>query len=131
MDCPVCHNAMITLELAEVEIDHCVECGGIWLDRGELDLLIGDRSKALETLGTLTQATAAAEQPRRCPLCDKRMKKVAVGPSRPAVVIDQCPRGEGLWFDRNELSQILAGSGLRPDSRVLHVLADMFGLNER
>ena len=27
---------MITLELQEVEIDHCIECGGIWLDSGEL-----------------------------------------------------------------------------------------------
>lgn len=45
MDCPVCHNAMITLELAQVEIDHCVECGGIWLDGGELEALIGDKEE--------------------------------------------------------------------------------------
>ena len=131
MDCPVCQSAMITLELEEVEVDHCVECGGVWLDSGELEMLIGDRSKALETLGSLTQVPPGAERPRRCPLCDKRMNKVAVGASRPAVVIDQCPRGEGLWFDRNELRQILAGSGLSPDSKILHVLADMFGLSER
>jgi len=34
MDCPVCKNAMITLELSEVEIDYCADCGGIWLDAG-------------------------------------------------------------------------------------------------
>jgi len=42
MDCPVCNNAMITLELDQVEIDHCTECGGIWLDAGELETLLGD-----------------------------------------------------------------------------------------
>jgi Zn-finger nucleic acid-binding protein len=36
MDCPACKKAMITLELADVEIDHCISCGGIWLDNGEL-----------------------------------------------------------------------------------------------
>ena len=38
---------MITLELADVEIDHCVGCGGIWLDRGEL-ARASDPSVALE-----------------------------------------------------------------------------------
>ena len=42
MNCPACHNAMITLELGEVEIDHCTDCGGIWLDSGELDALLDD-----------------------------------------------------------------------------------------
>ena len=37
MDCPVCKSAMITMELTEVEIDHCLDCGGIWLDAGELE----------------------------------------------------------------------------------------------
>jgi len=46
MDCPVCKNAMITLELEEVEIDHCTNCGGIWLDAGELELLLGQPEKA-------------------------------------------------------------------------------------
>lgn len=42
MNCPACKIAMITLELAEVEIDHCVNCGGIWLDAGELEILMDD-----------------------------------------------------------------------------------------
>ena len=39
MDCPACKEAMITLELEEVEIDYCPDCGGIWLDAGELGVL--------------------------------------------------------------------------------------------
>ena len=46
MDCPVCKNAMITLELEQVEVDHCLECRGIWLDAGELELLLGDAERA-------------------------------------------------------------------------------------
>ena len=47
MKCPVCHD--ITLVISErqgVEIDHCPQCRGVWLDRGELDKLI-ERSAAM------------------------------------------------------------------------------------
>ena len=40
MDCPVCKNAMIVLELDEVEVDYCADCRGVWLDSGELELLL-------------------------------------------------------------------------------------------
>ncbi len=105
---------MVTLELADVEIDHCLDCGGIWLDSGELELLMGDHAKALGALGILAQSDSPAERVRRCPLCDKRMKKAAVGSSQPPVVIDQCPKGQGLWFDRDELRRVLAVPALRP-----------------
>ena len=43
MDCPVCKDsAMIVLEMDEVEVDYCTECEGIWLDAGELEILLGD-----------------------------------------------------------------------------------------
>jgi Zn-finger nucleic acid-binding protein len=40
MNCPICN---VTLQIAErqgVEIDHCPQCRGVWLDRGELDKII-------------------------------------------------------------------------------------------
>ncbi len=41
MKCPNCkdHNLVIA-ERRGVEIDHCPECRGIWLDRGELDKIL-------------------------------------------------------------------------------------------
>ena len=41
MKCPVCKD--VTLLMTEkngVEVDYCPECRGIWLDRGELDMII-------------------------------------------------------------------------------------------
>ena len=127
MNCPVCRNAMITLELADVEIDHCVGCGGIWLDKGELDTMIGDKDMAHKTICSLVQAQPSGERPRRCPLCDKKMEKVVVSSSQPPLVVDRCSKGEGLWFDRGELTTILEKAELDPHSKVLRLLADMFG----
>ena len=61
MDCPTCHNAMITLELADVEIDHCTSCGGIWLDSGELELLLDDPAQAKRLLSSFQQSGSATE----------------------------------------------------------------------
>lgn len=127
MDCPVCSSAMITLELDNVEIDHCVQCGGIWLDGGELELLMEDAAKARHLLESFCEAPAASEQPRRCPICDRKMGKIIVGRSEPAPLIDKCRRGDGLWFDRGELQDVLSRGQLDETSRIQRLLANMFG----
>lgn len=127
MDCPACENAMITLELADVEIDHCVHCGGIWLDGGELELLMDGPEKAAQLLASLREDATGAEQPRKCPICDRKMAKIIVGPSAPPLRIDRCRRGHGLWFDRGELKEVLSRGQLDEESRIQRLLADMFG----
>jgi Zn-finger nucleic acid-binding protein len=127
MDCPTCRNAMITLELADVEIDHCTNCGGIWLDSGELELLLDDPAQAAGLLDSFRESASATEQPRECPICDKKMTKVTVAGSDRALLIDKCPRSDGLWFDKGELEDILARARLDEGNRIRQLLADMFG----
>lgn len=130
MDCPSCGNAMITLELADVEIDYCVGCGGIWLDAGELELLLDNPRKAASLLASFQEEPSATERARKCPICDKKMAKVVVGRSKPALRIDKCRRGDGLWFDSGELKDILDRGQLDEGSRIQRLLADMFAHNE-
>ena len=56
---------MITLELEDVEIDYCTECGGIWLDAGELELLLGEPQKAKQLLGSFEIESQTDERIRR------------------------------------------------------------------
>ncbi len=130
MDCPVCKNAMITLELAEVEIDHCTDCGGIWLDAGELEILLGEAQAARQLLNSFKVRPGAGEKPRKCPICDKKMQKIIVGAAEPALIIDECRRGDGLWFDKGELKDILDRAQLDKDHKIQKLLADMFGQDE-
>jgi uncharacterized protein len=46
MKCPVCDVDLLMTERQGAEIDYCPKCRGVWLDRGELDILI-ERSKTL------------------------------------------------------------------------------------
>jgi Zn-finger nucleic acid-binding protein len=40
MNCPTCNVILQISERQGIEIDHCPQCRGIWLDRGELDKII-------------------------------------------------------------------------------------------
>ena len=41
MRCPVCEETLRAVERHGVEIDVCPSCRGVWLDRGEVDRLLG------------------------------------------------------------------------------------------
>ncbi|HUV41812.1 MAG TPA: zf-TFIIB domain-containing protein [Sedimentisphaerales bacterium] len=129
MDCPVCRNAMITLELHEVEVDFCTDCSGIWLDAGELEILLADPLQAKILLDSFKVHTAYPEKPRKCPICLKKMLKIVVGNGTPPLVIDKCPKGHGLWFDKGELQQIFQKANLDKDSKIQGLLLDIFGQN--
>ena len=117
---------MITLELAEVEVDYCTDCGGIWFDSGELELLLGNSQHAKELLGSFKVDSGCTEKKRKCPICLKKMQKIDVGPSMPPILIDKCIRGDGLWFDRGELQEVLDKAELDKDSKIQKLLADIF-----
>jgi uncharacterized protein len=40
MTCPKCHGDMRAYERSGVTVDQCLECRGVFLDRGELEVLI-------------------------------------------------------------------------------------------
>lgn len=40
MKCPVDGTELVMSDRANVEIDYCPQCRGVWLDRGELDKII-------------------------------------------------------------------------------------------
>jgi len=127
MDCPVCKNAMITLELADIEIDHCVGCGGIWLDKGELELLLANPDEAKNLLSSFEAAPSCQENLRKCPICSRKMLKALVGNSGRPVLIDKCSKGDGLWFDKGELQNIFDKAQLDRDNKIKKLLADVFG----
>ena len=89
MNCPVCDKAMIVLEIENVEIDHCVVCKGTWLDAGELSLLLEGADNKDRLLSSMEQDADTNEAPRRCPICEKKMRKI----------LFSCGGGEGVIWD--------------------------------
>lgn len=115
MNCPSCSSELIAVERHSVEVDWCPECRGLWFDGGELRLLG-------KTLGVAAQApdfsdfsdlpaASSEEQSRRCPRCRGKMDKVSAGEDQSPTLVDRCPSGDGLWFDKGELGQVLGRMG--------------------
>jgi Zn-finger nucleic acid-binding protein len=50
LKCPKCDEAMVTRDRNGIMIEECSGCRGVYLDRGELELLIDAESKYLATL---------------------------------------------------------------------------------
>jgi len=118
---------MIAMELSEVEIDYCTRCNGIWLDAGELELLLGNGGQSRAMISSFNKDTSSSEKPKQCPICDKKMEKVVVGEGQPKLMIDRCARGDGLWFDRGELNGVIERAKLDEGNKIKQLLGDMFG----
>jgi Zn-finger nucleic acid-binding protein len=123
MNCPACKNPMVILELNQVEIDYCTACKGIWLDRGELDLIFSpSEKKGIAKLFSVKNNLD--EIKRRCPICKKKMNKVEF--ENTGIIIDSCSKEHGLWFDNGELKSILK-SAEEENSKIINMLKEMFG----
>jgi hypothetical protein len=124
MECPSCSNHLVTLEFADIEVDYCFKCKGIWLDKGEIEHLIRIAGGKDHLLKTTTSATTQ-EKKRKCPVCRKSMEKEFVGKTQ-KVLLDRC-RGHGMWSDAGELKKILALSCTqRHSSPLIRLLDAMF-----
>jgi len=129
MKCPSCGEWLVTLELDQVEVDHCLSCAGIWLDEGELALLLEGSENRDQFLAGFKPQEKTREKHRRCPICRGKMDKVAVPVRREdrRITIDGCPKGHGIWFDAGELGETLAAGGIETDRTVFALLKDIFG----
>jgi len=129
--CPVCDTEMAVLELHGIEIDYCFSCGGIWLDAGELEYLMGDSEKSAEILKSFQDVTNSSKEKKRpCPICGKAMKKVSVSTSESEIIIDKCPKEHGIWFDKDELYKIVSSANAGGNDKVAEFLKDMFAGRE-
>ena len=132
MLCPVCKEEMIVIEVDQVEVDYCVECKGVWLDGGEMDILL--ELSGVEP-GPLTQAidgggSKVPGRKRRCPACGTKLYEVRV-PDAEQLVIDRCPRAHGLWFDDRELGRLIDSAGGAPETEALARLCGRMLSSER
>lgn len=101
--CPVCNQPMFAFELDGVEIDHCPQCEGTWLDAGELEQLsrMAGMDDGPVTIA-LERVVDGPRSKRRCPRCTNRLREIELGGDE-RITLDRCRRGHGLWFDRGEL----------------------------
>lgn len=94
--------------------DWCTTCGGVWLDKGELeviqDIIINDYSEELKHLPdfvgkSILLAKAKDAPPVNCPVCDRTLERREYGYGS-QIMIDACVNGHGVWLDKHELKDL-------------------------
>jgi len=125
MNCPVCKDSMIVLELQQIEVDYCISCEGIWLDAGELELMLETEGERNIVINLFKEVDPGKEKSYNCPICGKRMLKFDVGEEE-KVKIDKCKRNHGLWFDKGELQKVVEFGTSDKENKIINLLKDMF-----
>lgn len=125
MLCPVCNEPLIVLELEQVEVDYCANCSGVWLDAGELELLLETDEDRNRLINLFKEVGEVKEKSYDCPICGKQMKKFEIG-EKGKVIVDKCKKNHGIWFDKGELKKVVEFGSENKESKVIHLLTEMF-----
>jgi len=117
--CPDCKLDLVAHAFGAVGYAECPRCSGLFLKREAFEAVTKDadtRAKvrlaeppaetAATPLGKAASGVLPAVRYRPCPSCAKLMNRTNYGGGS-GVVLDAC-REHGLWFDKGELSAIVA-----------------------
>ena len=112
MNCIRCKSKMRKVAKDKVLVDKCTECGSIWLDSGELEMM--EKGAGHDDAVIMHQARKELLHDAKrlvslvgfCPKCEKtKLHQV----KKRGVEIDVCSHCGGMFFDEGELEQMLEG----------------------
>lgn len=105
MKCPKCESVDLKKQTFlfddSVEIDVCPTCGGMWLDKGELDQLDESVIISAEQEGFEPVESIDAQ----CPSCGGKLDS-CTSEAMPKLVVEICRSCRGFWLDKHELEDI-------------------------
>ncbi len=123
LTCPSCSSFMKQHCLMDTMgesfmIDYCTGCGGFWLDRGEFMKIVkaGANTVPAKILNTPNYKESDEFKPegtRNCPRCSVVMPIKEIK----GVNLDFCPQCAGIWFDKNELGDLINNKDAVRDRR--------------
>ncbi len=103
MNCPRCDVALDEAKLKGIEIDHCPQCKGLWLDFHELDELEDHAMDDDQSKGMIEYARR--ESDISCPHCHEVMETFNYRAHD--LPIDPCKNQCGYWLDEGEEKKVL------------------------
>jgi len=127
---------LFILRFKDVEVDFCHHCRGLWLDTGELETLLQQTGAHMDDpvlLALQQDGTLPATGKHLCPRCDKQLREISVAQAGAApLVLDRCPANHGLWFDADELQELLADFAPQSGaSKTISYLNELLGVKSK
>ncbi len=124
MNCPKCDGLMKTAVYADIIVDKCSNCGGLWFDEYEQEKLKAiSGSEAIDTGDPEVGAKYNRIENIKCPRCAGATPLThMVDVQQPHIWFESCPMCYGAFFDAGEfadyvqftLSDLVRRIGLQP-----------------
>ena len=100
--CPKCQGSLESVVYANIEVERCTDCKGIWFDSQEAQKL--KKIKGSETID-IGDAKIGSKFNQiadiNCPKCQTRLTKM-VDNKQSHIWYEKCPVCSGIWFDAGE-----------------------------
>jgi len=103
LNCPRCDVALDEKSLKGIEIDHCPQCKGLWLDFHEMDQLEDHAMDDDDSKGMIEYSRR--ESDISCPHCNEAMETFNYRAHD--LPIDHCKNQHGYWLDEGEEKKVL------------------------
>ncbi len=104
-NCPVCKKEMELKEIHGVSAFSCALCGGIWLGKGDMNVILHPDDWDVEYC-TTEHGEDAPRSEKQCPECQEIYLRKGNFIEYSNIVLDYCPDCGGIWLDRGELDDI-------------------------
>lgn len=107
MNCPSCGNDIVNANVDGVQVEQCSVCKGLLLEKGKLDALVDPQNKMTEltTVDHDPGIHSDGHPPRKCPHCEKVMKKVNLMDESSEIIYDYCEDHKCFWLDNGEIEK--------------------------
>jgi len=100
--CPKCQGTSEPVVYADIEVDRCTDCKGIWFDSLEAQTLKEIRGSESIDVGDPATGQQFNEMGKiNCPKCGTQMTKM-VDLNQSHIWYEKCPVCYGIWFDAGE-----------------------------
>ena len=108
MKCPRCAKETAVQQNHEVAVDTCADCGGVFLDHGDLNRVAEATDGDLEysTIHEKTSDYPDSFGPIDCPRCEHGAMQKVEFLVYTGIVLDYCRGCGGFWLDGKELERI-------------------------
>lgn len=102
--CPGCQSILETFKEPDIEYEKCPNCNGLFLDKGELNILATGHSCDVE-LSFINFEQKAGYNQKICPKCKTKMERVTLG-LYSYIYFDICRNCHGYFLDQSKEERI-------------------------
>jgi Zn-finger nucleic acid-binding protein len=102
--CPILH--LEVRSIGAIAVDCCANCGGVWVESGQLDSVLQLCAEDLAALPESRRDNSLDDMKTgKCPR-DKERLEHQLFKEGWRVVVDRCAKCQGTWFDGGELEKV-------------------------